>query len=155
MKLSVFTCIVWSLLSCSIQQKEITIIPLSILDYDTTAETNGRIYHVKGAHYLVRDYQDTPANDSLIKRFVEERRDSFYVPGPSSCAMVFYKESSETNLENVNRMKWRIIDRYSQDHDLIFDFELKQDGFIVQKLKNGELVNDNNKGTVEMRQISE
>lgn len=55
--------------------------------------------------------------------------------------MVFYKRSSVTTIENIIANP-RIIDRYSQDNDLIFSYEwVHGKSFSKFKFKNGRLVN--------------
>ena len=103
--------------------------------------------------FLVKGYKDNAYCDQYIDSFVHKNSDTGYIASGNSYAMVFYKESKETNVKNIKEMKWKIIDRYSQDHDLIFDYGWKGGLHGKEKIKNGEVVGDRNKPEIEIREI--
>ncbi|MDB5232775.1 MAG: hypothetical protein JWN76_3580 [Chitinophagaceae bacterium] len=61
----------------------------------------------------------------------------------NNCAhfdILFYKESSKTNLDNI-KLNPRVVDRYSNDNDLLYQYEWIRGKFAARlKFRNGEIV---------------
>lgn len=148
-----FPFIILILTSCKSGSQNIAIIPLTMLNYDTTTIMNGKAYPIKSDFYLVKGYKENSYCENYIDSFVRQHTDTVYLNKGNSYGMVFYKESHQTNLENIKKMKWRIIDRYSQTHDWIFDYEVQRGKYIKNKIKNGEVINDIDKRKNEIKKI--
>lgn len=54
--------------------------------------------------------------------------------------MLFYKESTKTNIKNLSANP-KDLYRYSQDHDLIYEYSWMNGKFLAKlKFKNGEII---------------
>jgi hypothetical protein len=63
--------------------------------------------------------------------------------------MMFYKESDKTNVKNLSDNP-RDLYRYSQDHDLIYEYFWMNGAFLARhKFKNGEIVEPKKSITIE------
>lgn len=89
--------------------------------------------------FIVRDYENSEDAKLIIDAFVADRKkdspEKYY-----QYDMTFYKESSMTTPSKlINNPK--ILFRYSQDHDLLYNFSW-QNGKMVSKMKfeNGHAV---------------
>lgn len=93
-----------------------------------------RILISKTEYYLVQEYHDNSYSLDYIDSFVEKNKTP--LPG-SGYEIIVYKESSETNLENIEKYKWRTIDRYSQNEDWILTYIWDGKKMVRQKIKEG------------------
>lgn len=99
--------------------------------------TDGRISRFD--LFLVRDY-DSDENvknqiDAIIQEYNKDKTDTFY-----QYDMTFYKESDITTPSKLIENP-KLLYRYSQDHDLIYNFSWMK-GKLVSKMKfeNGKAV---------------
>ena len=57
----------------------------------------------------------------------------------------FLKESSQTNERNIIESQKKVIDRYSNDHDEIYEYRWAKGSFLAKyKIKNGIIVKPKN-----------
>jgi hypothetical protein len=101
-----------------------------------------RVYY--NYFFLVKNYSDkTESNasiDSFSLRFLKYGK---YSPNREEIRIWFYKETSKTNIEAI-RANPREVDRYSNEHDLIWCYTLFRNNFIKKdKFKNGEVEQTN------------
>jgi len=108
-----------------------------IMDISSADTLDGKIYRFD--FFLITNYVDNLKTGSFVDSFISVQKGDnplkFY-----QYDMIFYKESNITTLANVKADK-KIIDRYSQEHDLVFSFSWSK-GRLVSKMKfiNGKLV---------------
>ncbi|MEO7047693.1 MAG: hypothetical protein ABI091_20510 [Ferruginibacter sp.] len=133
------------LISCSqLSSRNISVVPLKMLNYLDTISNDGKALTIfKTEFYLIKAYSASKKTDQYIDSFIMKNKDT-YLGKYSSYKMVFYKESSETNLENIASHP-KIIDRYSQEHDLVYDYTWSNGKFVYRyKFKNGEIIDPKN-----------
>jgi hypothetical protein len=111
---------------------------LTMLDHLDTMIDRGSIVLNKSEFYLVKGYEEK----KQFSRYI----DSFAMKLDSNAKkytdynIIFYKESSETNRKNIIAYP-RIIDRYSQEHDWIYQYSWSNGKFLLKwKIKNGEII---------------
>jgi hypothetical protein len=115
------------------------VVPIESLNYTQTVNNGERDFINKGAYFLVKDYEDSPEALKFIEKFIEKNRDKDFASF-DNYSMIFYKESSKTNLEEIklNPKSW---DHYSNEHDRIFEYLWHKGKFAARyKLKNGLLI---------------
>jgi hypothetical protein len=134
-----FTVFVSIILFTSCKGQPVEIIRVDVLSYDTIQLVDNKPLPFKGEVYLVRGYKDNDMCNKLIDSFVYKNADTAFLAKGSSYIIEFYKESSETNLKNINFLKWRVIDRYSQDHDAISRYRLSFGKYTIEKFRNGSV----------------
>ena len=124
--------------SC-LTQKEMKIERLEIFDYIDTIKDRNALLVSKGTHYLVENYCNSKKAQARLDSFVNKNRDSV-LDKYSDYYMTFYNKSSKTNIANLTKNP-RDLDRYSQDHDLLFMYWWSNGKFMKRyKFKNGEMV---------------
>ena len=88
-------------------------------------------------YYIVSNYNDIGACDSMIVQFSKSQVDSS-IKNYNSYQQVFYKESKRTNIENL-KQKPRDLYRYSQENDMIYNFLWIKGRFSYrEKIRNGQ-----------------
>jgi len=98
-----------------------------------------RIYYNK--FFLVSNYANSKKVEKEIDSFVVVfTSGNNYHANTAEIRLYFYKETSKTNLA-VIKQNPRDIDRYSNEHDLIYYYAVKLDGtFEREKYKQGEII---------------
>lgn len=133
---------------CSCKTEPLLITPLEMLSRVDTPSFDGKKVSTKVDVYLVSGYDDNSKTRIAIESFIDKnKKDNFlkYM----QYEMIFYKESSETNPKNIIANP-RIIDRYSQKHDLIYaSIWMGGKHLVTEKWKNGEIISPNKKVFVE------
>lgn len=133
------------LIHCS-DSNNITIVPLEVLNQIDTL--NGRTY--KFDFFLVNGYVDNKRSRMVIDSFVVKHKGDYPLKF-DQYDMTFYKYSEETNVKNIIANP-RVIDRYSQQHDLIYGYSWINGKLVSRmKWKNGEVVDP--KGTITVEDI--
>lgn len=103
---------------------------------DTVSDVSGT--HFYSTRYFVVDPAfDEPERDTVINGFVRSFREK--LTGDTIYSMTFYKRSDITNATHLKNSP-ADIDRYSRDHDLVWDFYFTRKGMERYKYKNGEIV---------------
>ncbi len=127
------------LLHLNCKKQDLTIIPISSLNYTTTINTGEKNILVKGQFYLVRGYDNSREANKEIESFAKKNKDRDFEKY-DSYSMCFYKESSETTLQNILKNP-KIIDRYSNLHDHVVDFKWDKGKFFSKfEYKDGMLI---------------
>lgn len=146
-----FLPIIW--LACNSRPQQLSIVPFTILNYDTITTMNGKVFPIKGEFFLVKGYKDNAYCNNYIDSFVLKNADAAYVATGNSYKMIFYKESSRTNIKNISENR-REIDRYSQFHDWIFAYHLLYNGkYNKVKIENGTQVSDKPEPKIVIKEI--
>jgi hypothetical protein len=113
---------------------------LSIIDTNIVADKK---LISKEENYMVENYKDDSTSLRLIDSFVNKNKD-IALNKYSNYNLAFYKKSDQTNIENISKNK-RIIDRYSNEHDLLYRYFWYQGKFIMRyKYKDGEIIEPKN-----------
>jgi hypothetical protein len=94
--------------------------------------------------FLVRNYSSKKevisVIDSFANNFLETGK---FSPNREEVRIFFYKETSNTNIESIQANP-REVDRYSNEHDLVWCFTLKRNNFLKkEKIKEGEVIETN------------
>lgn len=115
------------------------IIPFDLLNTQRTFIDRGKTLYYKNEYFLIRNYREGKKAEDLIQNFVNENRaidlDKF-----TQYDMVFYKESKITNINHLQAHP-RDLDRYSQQHDLLFDFMWSEGKFLKRyKYRDGKMI---------------
>lgn len=104
-----------------------------------TSLDRGNVRTYKEEYFLVSNFKDDEKSlfsiDSFVYKHISAELLKF-----NTYVMVFYKESSRTNLKKISENP-RELDRYSAEHDLIFDYiwlDAKFDGRL--RIKDGERI---------------
>ena len=121
------------------KKQDISIVPIESLNYINTIKSGDRVFTNKGSYFLIKGYDGSDAAMSVITKFILNNKDADYA-NYDSYTMVFFKESSQTSIENIKRNP-KIIDRYSNEHDHIYEFLWHKGKFIATyKFKDGILI---------------
>lgn len=120
-------------------EKEITIVPFEILNSEHISVDRGERLYFKNDFFLVKSYVAGKKSEDFIEEFVKANQDSSRQQY-TQYTMIFYKESSITNIEHISKNP-RDIYRYSMNHDLIFTF-IWNDGEFLSRHKyiNGKTI---------------
>ncbi len=128
------------LTNCTPNSSQISAVPIKILDYVDTLKSDSGINIDKSNNFLVQNFSDTKKNEEYLDSFVFGRND-IDVKNYASYSIVFYKKSAVTNIKNI-KANPRIIDRYSQENDLIYKYVWLHGKFANKyKYRNGIIVN--------------
>lgn len=142
----------FSIKCTQITTKNISIVPLKMLNYIDTMRDGKIIPISKRDFYLVRKYVESKATEKFIDSFVEKNKDK-NLSKYATYGIVLYKESSETNIKTIQANP-RVIDRYSQQNDMIYEYSWTAGKFGIRfKYKNGEIIEP--KSTIIIRDIQE
>jgi hypothetical protein len=93
---------------------------------------------------LVRNYSSKKEVISVIDSFANNFLETgIFSPNREEVRMAFYKETSNTNIESIQANP-REVDRYSNEHDLVWCFTLQRNNFLKkEKIKEGEVIETN------------
>jgi hypothetical protein len=129
--------------SCA-ADKPIAITEFSAYTYNRLIDTSvslgkERIYYYN--FFLISNYRDNNLTrlkiDSFVVQHVSKNK---YSPKTDEIRLSFYKETNKTNLEAIKRNP-RELDRYSNQHDIVYYYAVKLNGSTVrEKYKNGEVI---------------
>ena len=129
--------------SCRHSQQKLSISPLPMLDVGDSLEVDGIKTFSRADYYLVKGFRDTKNSELFIDSFVA-REKAGDLQKYSNYAIVFFKESSQTNERNIIESQKKVIDRYSNDHDAIYEYDWNNGKFLTRfKIKNGLIVSPN------------
>ena len=143
-RLIIFFLSVFVLESCDHSQQTLSISPLPMLDIRDSLEVDGIKTFSRADYYLVKGFRDTKNSELFIDSFVARRKASD-LDKYSNYAIVFFKESSQTNERNIIESQKKVIDRYSNDHDEIYEYRWAKGSFLAKnKIKNGIIVKPKN-----------
>jgi len=130
--------------SCRHSQQKLSISPLPMLDVGDSLEVDGIKTFSRADYYLVKGFRDTKNSELFIDSFVA-REKAGDLQKYSNYAIVFFKESSQTNERNIIESQKKVIDRYSNDHDEIYEYRWAKGSFLAKyKIKNGIIVKPKN-----------
>src|SRR5687767_1988874 len=118
--LVILICFGYVSISCSQAQKQPNIIPLTMLNYIDTFNDRGKQVISKSDFYLIQRYRENKRTESFIKQFVNKSKDANFQKY-SQYKIIFFKESKKTNVKNISAST-KVIDRYSNDNDRIFEY---------------------------------
>lgn len=123
--------------SCKNDGEEIEIIPFTLLNEEKTSVDRGDTLYFKSEYFLIRNYHDGNDLDTMLQKFVDSHIDST-IKKYTQYDIVFYKESEITNEAHL-KQRPRDLDRYSQQHDLLFDYCWRNGSFSRRyEYKNGQ-----------------
>jgi len=143
-RLIIFFLSVFVLESCDHSQQKLSISPLPMLDIRDSLEVDGIKTFSRADYYLVKGFRDTKNSELFIDSFVA-RKKAGDLDKYSNYAIVFFKESSQTNERNIIESQKKVIDRYSNDHDEIYEYRWAKGSFLAKyKIKNGIIVKPKN-----------
>lgn len=134
--------ILTGLLQSCLPQKPIVIAEFSTYSkpIDTTISRGKEMIYFNG-FFLVSNYKDSKKIalqlDSFVQAYTSKKN---YPQSTEEIRFYFYKETSKTNLIEIERNP-REVDRYSNEHDLIYYYAVKLNKEMVrEKYKNGEII---------------
>jgi len=134
MKRFFFPTIVCVLVACSACRKKFDIVPLSPYVKDNKFDSIVQ----QSKYYLIEGYADNIDQFEKIRDFAFRNIDTDY-KAFDSYAMVFYRESSETN-RRYKETPENIIEWHGDD--IVYMFVWKKGGYRYYfKYKNGEIIN--------------
>lgn len=134
------------ILSSCCSEKKITF-SLFKSDHSIKEKPNGNHFNDLLEIYILKDYSNCKVSDAQIDRFISKRRITL-IRDYDYITIYLYKYSRKTNPENWKNNP-RDIDRYSNNHDLIFCYVIHDDtkrSISKSKYRNGKIVGwDKNK----------
>lgn len=138
------TLILFSQVGCFANKEALIFEHLEMLDSFDTSVSNGKLLQFKSKSFLVNGYRYSKKNELVIDSFARNVQtngiDTF-----TQFTISFYKKSKETNAENLAKYP-RVLDRYSNKHDLIYIYIWRDGEFRVrEKFKNGKMIEPENK----------
>jgi len=117
----------WQLVSCA--KLNITSLP-SFTITDTVNHPAG----MKRELFILHHYSGSKKHRAFIDSFARQQHEKY--PGFALHQLMFYKRSSKTNERELAR-DYKIIDRYSQNHDWVFSYEWDSDHFYKMEIRKG------------------
>ncbi|MFZ4769825.1 MAG: hypothetical protein ACOYLO_06555 [Ferruginibacter sp.] len=113
-------------------------------EVDSSVIWKGRNLVYYNFFFLVKNYstqkQDISIIDSFATNFLTSGK---FSPNKEEVRLWFYKETAKTNIEAI-RANPREVDRYSNEHDLVWGFTLQKNNFLRRKkFKDGEVIETN------------
>ena len=118
---------------------DILIVPFEMINQSDTMNERGKTFYYKSENYLIKNYVESEKTENIIDSFVTENKNKSYRKY-EGYNIIFYRESSKTNIEHITKNSRDLV-RYSQDHDLIYDYWWSNGEFVARsKYKNGEMV---------------
>lgn len=134
----------WLLIICvplyiCCKKKELIIVPIESLNSTRTVNKEGKNYINKTNYFLVKGYDNHQTAIEAVNKFIVSHKDTDYARY-DNYSMFFYKESDQTTIENI-KTNPKIIDRYSNENDLLYDFLWNKGKFIKMfRHKGGVLI---------------
>lgn len=130
------------LFSC-VSNKEIIITEFytdNVSVYKSISQTGKEIIYYNN-FFLVSNYSSNNKIEKKLDSFVlHYTLEMKYSDNLEEARLWFYKESSRTNLISISQNP-KEIDRYSNDHDLVYCYIIKGEGErIRERYKNGEVI---------------
>lgn len=117
----------------------ILIVPFEMINQTDTMTDRGKTLYYKSENYLIKNYVESKKTENIIDSFVAENKNKSYQKY-EGYNINFYRESSKTNIEHITENPRDLV-RYSQSHDLLFDYSWSKGKFVARyKYKNGEMV---------------
>jgi len=113
-------------------------------EVDSSTIWKGRNLVYYNFFFLVKNYSSKKENIAIIDSFANSfLATEEFSPNREEVRVYFYKETSKTNIESI-RANPREVDRYSNEHDLVWSYTLQRNNFIERKkFKKGEVVETN------------
>lgn len=101
-----------------------------------------RVYY--NYFFLVKNYTSKENVRTTIDSFaIKFLKTGKFSPNKEEVRIWFYRETARTNIEKINANP-REVDRYSNQHDLVWGYTLLRNNFIKkEKFLNGEVVQTN------------
>lgn len=132
--------------SCTTQK------PISITEFFTYAKpvdstlSLGKIRVYYNNFFLITNYKDNLKSQNKLDSFaINYILQNKYAAKTEEVRLWFYKESTRTNLIEIKKNP-REVDRYSNQHDLIYGYYIKRDEEnIREKYKNGNVIETTDK----------
>lgn len=119
-------------LACGHKQQQLTFI--SFRPPEKVDSATAKNSHLQ--YFIIRGYSDNRESLKQVDSFAKKTRSADYVDYPQY-ELIFYKESGQTNVDNIAKNP-RVIDRYSQDNDMVLTYTWSHGKFISrQRIKNG------------------
>jgi len=144
--------ILFSLLGCFATKEALIFEHLEMLDSFDTSISNGKLLRFKSKSFLVQGYRSNKKNDLVIDSFAKNVK-AQDIDTLAQFTVNIYKKSKETNAENLAKSP-RVLDRYSNTHDLIFIYTWFEGKLSPRyKFKNGKMIEPENK--IEISDIPE
>ena len=132
------TIIIGSSTGCFAKKEALSFQSLDFLDSMDSSVFKGEIVVSKARYFLVHGYKNKRQIDIAIDSFANKiySEDSI---GLNQYSVFFYKKSKETTYGNLHKNP-RVLDRYSNIHDLLFEFQWWKGKFLIRhKFKNGKI----------------
>ena len=118
---------------CNCKHPKMVIEPIKIMD--TTIN-----FYYKSHFYLLKNYEDNIENEHIIENYIKENMDKNF-ESYEYYDLIFYKESDETNKENITKYV-KAKGRFYQDmDDYIYNYRWIK-GYQVRrtKFKDGHII---------------
>lgn len=132
------------LLGCFIKKEALAFEHLEMLDNLDTSISNGKLLQFKSKSFLVKGYKFNKKNELIIDSFAMKVKTKD-INTLTQYTLTFYKMSKQTNAENLTKYP-RVLDRYSNTHDLIYVYIWRDGEFRMrEKFKNGKMIEPENK----------
>ncbi len=139
MKYTVFIFAFFLLISCGTQKPIIIRQFYPFNKMTDTSYSNNVVRTIKEDYFLISNFRNDLSTtlyvDSFVRKYI-----NIEILKYNTYRMYFYKETKYTNVEKIAENP-RELDRYSSDHDLVYDYtwiDGKFEGRI--KIRNGEQV---------------
>jgi hypothetical protein len=115
-----------------------------MLDIVDSMSVDGKKTFHRADYYLVKDYTDSKSTVNFIDSVINTNK-AGNLGEYSDYAMIFFKESSQTNEQNIIESRQKVIDRYSIDHDEIYEYRWSNGKFLAKyEVGNGVILNPRN-----------
>lgn len=104
-----------------------------------TSYDNNQMRTLKEEYFLISNFKDNNSTILYIDSFVAKHVNADLIKF-NTFRMYFFKESKLTNLIKIEENP-RELDRYSNDHDLVFDYSWEEGKFQGRvRIKDGERI---------------
>ena len=134
----VFICFIACFL-CACKEEVIKFIPLTQFDDASDVTDNGRPVKKKHLNFIIMGFEDNKRVEKLTDSFALKTATG-ELKDYNSYSIVFYKHSDITDVEYL-KSNPRDIDRYSQDHDMVYIYEWSNGKLLVKnKFNEGKMV---------------
>ena len=149
-------CIITILITgCDIREvKKNKIQALPNLMYLDTIIDGSKILTIRFDYYLISyNLDDTSAENNYVQYFVNTNSDTGVIKKYDQYEKIFYKESDSTNIKRLEIDK-DIIDKYSNQHDLKYEYIWEKGNFVGKfKYNNGHIISPS--GKIEIKDIQD